>query len=640
MEKLNAYYPTRGSDKVDDADKAPYGQLTVKGANQMRVLGKQLKERYGDLIEQGKKTPGGIYCRATNFSRTVHSAQNLLVTLVPPETGSARAITIFTAKSDDEILYPQAGKACPRQHEIIHKITAKRDKKERKKLEKEKKKEAEHNKRHEKKAKKEKHKEEKRQKKLKKEAEKKAKAAALGGQKPPGDLAKKEKKKLKKQQKKLKKNQKKEKKKQEKEAKKQKKKQKKEKKHANKHKKDNKKHAKKHAKALKKKAKKEEKEKKHATICSVADSKALTAQLQTAFGSKEGSKLSLTQAAEVLTARQQNGLAPLKGFDAKAVARIDECNKQRWNDWYSDKDLNRLAIGRVVSEIQHQILGNISGENDTKLAIYTGHDTTLIPLLRGLKAGGVTWPDYGATLQIELWEKDRGDDKQRKEEKKLAKKSAKDQKKLDKKAKKEAKKGKGDSSKKVEKREKKKAKEEQKLKKKLAKKEKKKAEKEEKKKKEEAKKEKKKAKKAKKAASGVTKKKKDGKHDKKKAKKQKKKQSKEAKKIRNQEKKKAKKAEKKAKEHHKKDKKALKKAKKEEKKRRIALLGKEREAKISKELAAIVGKKEYYVRLIYNNKDVVLPKCGGAFCPLNKFQKLTSHLVSKHYDRECKTKGK
>jgi len=74
---------------------------------------------------------------------------------------------------------------------------------------------------------------------------------------------------------------------------------------------------------------------------------------------------------------------------------------------FQDPVALRLAIGPLWREIQDahsKILENEESEagKSHKLVIYSGHDTTLMPMLISLNAFDGKWPEYSANLVIEL----------------------------------------------------------------------------------------------------------------------------------------------------------------------------------------------------------------------------------------------
>lgn len=86
--------------------------MTVRGANELRTLGKHLRKRYVSNLKFLPSTfeREKVYARATNIRRTQQSAQNLLLGLYPE--GS---LPIEVRATNDETLYPNADRSCRRQ---------------------------------------------------------------------------------------------------------------------------------------------------------------------------------------------------------------------------------------------------------------------------------------------------------------------------------------------------------------------------------------------------------------------------------------------------------------------------------------------------------------------------------------------
>ena len=61
-------------------------------------------------------------------------------------------------------------------------------------------------------------------------------------------------------------------------------------------------------------------------------------------------------------------------------------------------------MGSFVAEMVSQINMAMMGENPYKMVYYSGHDTTLGPLLQTLQMGPGYWPPYASHLLTELWQ--------------------------------------------------------------------------------------------------------------------------------------------------------------------------------------------------------------------------------------------
>jgi lysophosphatidic acid phosphatase type 6 len=73
-----------------------------------------------------------------------------------------------------------------------------------------------------------------------------------------------------------------------------------------------------------------------------------------------------------------------------------------WGTLFGDKTLNRYASGRFLRELLNDLNNK---NNDKKLLIYSGHDSTLVPLLCALDLYDDQWPPYASYLVIEFFTK-------------------------------------------------------------------------------------------------------------------------------------------------------------------------------------------------------------------------------------------
>nr|XP_002122434.1 lysophosphatidic acid phosphatase type 6-like [Ciona intestinalis] len=64
----------------------------------------------------------------------------------------------------------------------------------------------------------------------------------------------------------------------------------------------------------------------------------------------------------------------------------------------------KLASGPLLVKLLENMDAKIKGEEKHKLMLFSGHDTTLIPLLHTLNINDSKWPPYGANITFELYE--------------------------------------------------------------------------------------------------------------------------------------------------------------------------------------------------------------------------------------------
>ncbi|KAF9577341.1 hypothetical protein BGW38_007499 [Lunasporangiospora selenospora] len=65
-------------------------------------------------------------------------------------------------------------------------------------------------------------------------------------------------------------------------------------------------------------------------------------------------------------------------------------------------EILQLGMGPLAKDIRKNLL-NAQNEDDLKFKLYSGHDTTLAPLLGLLDGADMRWPPYASNLLIELW---------------------------------------------------------------------------------------------------------------------------------------------------------------------------------------------------------------------------------------------
>ncbi|PIA19164.1 phosphoglycerate mutase-like protein [Coemansia reversa NRRL 1564] len=100
---------------------------------------------------------------------------------------------------------------------------------------------------------------------------------------------------------------------------------------------------------------------------------------------------------------------------ADDVAQVTHNANYEWAYKYRDhplsKNYTRLNIGSFVGTLREQMQGYIAGKTGKlKFALYSGHDSTIWPLLSMLGADNKSnlWPPYASNLAFELWKKQDG----------------------------------------------------------------------------------------------------------------------------------------------------------------------------------------------------------------------------------------
>ena len=86
----------------------------------------------------------------------------------------------------------------------------------------------------------------------------------------------------------------------------------------------------------------------------------------------------------------------------KNLLDFEQLCVKTWCDIYQDTSMARRAIGRFLPEIKEKILEIISGPN-LKLAIFSGHDSTISPLLCAFKVFDGSYPDFASNITFEIY---------------------------------------------------------------------------------------------------------------------------------------------------------------------------------------------------------------------------------------------
>jgi hypothetical protein len=125
---------------------------------------------------------------------------------------------------------------------------------------------------------------------------------------------------------------------------------------------------------------------------------ALEARMKQALG-YEG-KVSWLTVKEILTCSKVHGLVYPAGVEEEDEKQISHLAGWMWGKLYSDAELNRLAIGRFLGEV----LGDLTNAAlaNKSVFLYSGHDSTLVPLLCALGCHDDVWPPYASSLALEI----------------------------------------------------------------------------------------------------------------------------------------------------------------------------------------------------------------------------------------------
>ena len=122
---------------------------------------------------------------------------------------------------------------------------------------------------------------------------------------------------------------------------------------------------------------------------------ALDSKVRTTLGLPD--KINWLTIKEVLTCYQLYNIKYPNNLNDSDVEEVTKLIGWMWGKLYNDDVLNRLSIGRLVYEIKENIE---FGKH--KMYIYSGHDSTLVPMLCALGIYDDVWPPYASFLTIEI----------------------------------------------------------------------------------------------------------------------------------------------------------------------------------------------------------------------------------------------
>eukprot|EP00188_Purpureofilum_apyrenoidigerum_P001898 Plantae.Rhodophyta-Purpureofilum_apyrenoidigerum.ctg20944.p1 GENE.Plantae.Rhodophyta-Purpureofilum_apyrenoidigerum.ctg20944~~Plantae.Rhodophyta-Purpureofilum_apyrenoidigerum.ctg20944.p1 ORF type:complete len:424 (-),score=64.33 Plantae.Rhodophyta-Purpureofilum_apyrenoidigerum.ctg20944:247-1518(-) len=101
--------------------------------------------------------------------------------------------------------------------------------------------------------------------------------------------------------------------------------------------------------------------------------------------------------------RYAHGLELPEGVSPKLIDEVSRLAVWEVAQLFKDRHALKLSIAPLWQEICSSHRQSLSGEEkDRKLIIYSGHDTTLMPMLESLGVFDGKWPSFAASIIVEL----------------------------------------------------------------------------------------------------------------------------------------------------------------------------------------------------------------------------------------------
>eukprot|EP01137_Pigoraptor_chileana_P035006 Opistho-2@28394 len=92
-----------------------------------------------------------------------------------------------------------------------------------------------------------------------------------------------------------------------------------------------------------------------------------------------------------------------EGITSEIVSELERLSNKHWFDMYrAHGELVRLGIGRFIGEMMHDMDASLRGEKRARFHVYSGHDTTVAPLLVGLGLLDHHWPAFASSITYEV----------------------------------------------------------------------------------------------------------------------------------------------------------------------------------------------------------------------------------------------
>jgi hypothetical protein len=104
--------------------------------------------------------------------------------------------------------------------------------------------------------------------------------------------------------------------------------------------------------------------------------------------------------------RMAHDLPLLPGSTPENVAEAAALSTTEWFGQYSDPVISREVCRIGIGPLFRDMLAQITSANPRKAVLYSGHDTTIAPLLACVTGFDNKWPKYGSNVAFEVLQKD------------------------------------------------------------------------------------------------------------------------------------------------------------------------------------------------------------------------------------------
>ncbi|KAI8904140.1 histidine phosphatase superfamily [Gorgonomyces haynaldii] len=106
---------------------------------------------------------------------------------------------------------------------------------------------------------------------------------------------------------------------------------------------------------------------------------------------------------DLLSSLEGNNMPFPKGVTKEDYARIEQAQMHIWGKIYENDQVSRLAIGPFLKEWTKHLVRKANGQQAPKLAVFSGHDTTIQPLMGAMQVNRPEYPGYASNVTLELY---------------------------------------------------------------------------------------------------------------------------------------------------------------------------------------------------------------------------------------------
>ncbi|CAL8468369.1 g7909 [Coccomyxa elongata] len=138
----------------------------------------------------------------------------------------------------------------------------------------------------------------------------------------------------------------------------------------------------------------------------------LERSVQSAMGLPEDHRVHFTDLHDALTSMRFHGKPLPQGMSEDLLLAINHEATRRMTSLVAPQaseqhgpEMLRLSMGPLFEQIVGRMAAAANGANTSPLFMYSGHDTTIMPILATLGVQLKDWPEYVSNVVFELWER-------------------------------------------------------------------------------------------------------------------------------------------------------------------------------------------------------------------------------------------